>query len=108
MFAQSFPPVDHLITTLSKIEYKKHFNNYMDIVETIVLYVSAVSYVLFQKVSEWYQNGGKDSTIQLIQKIRNFLAVCYTWIRSEGYPKLKNLMNKIIQTYQDWKGLVTV
>jgi hypothetical protein len=104
MFAQSFPPADHLITELSKIDYKKHLKNLI----TIILTIAAVVYVLSQKVSEWYQNGGKDSTVQLIQKVRNFLTVCYTWVRSEGYPALTDLMGKITQTYQNWEGLVTV
>ena len=104
MFSQSFPPADHLITELSKIEYKKHLNNLI----TVILTIAAVVYVLSQKVSEWYQNGGKDSTVRIIQKIRKILSVCYTWVRSEGYPALTDLMGKITQTYQNWEGLVTV
>lgn len=108
MFAQSYPPADNLIQQLSTIEYKKHLNTFMDIIETIVLYVSAVSYVIYQKVSQWYQNGGKDSTIQLIQKIRNFLEVCYLWIRCEGYPGMMQFFQDVQQTYRAWMHLVTV
>lgn len=80
----------------------------MDLIETIVLYAIAVSYVIAQKVSEWYNNGGKDATIQTIKKIRNFLSVCYTWVRIEGYPQLIKFVDNVMQTYAAWKGLVTV
>lgn len=100
----AFPPADALIRQLSKIEYKKHLNNLI----TVILTIAAVVYVLSQKFLQWYKNGGKDLTIQVIQKVWNFLKVCYAWIVSEGYPTLKNLISKIQQTYQDWEGLVTV
>lgn len=100
----SFPPADALIQQLSKIEYKKHLNNLI----TFSLFICAVVYVLSQKFMEWYKNGGKDAIVQFTHKIWKLLQVCYTWVRSEGYPNLMNLISKIQQTYQDWKGLVTV
>lgn len=101
---QSFPPADALIQQLSKIEYKKHLNTAI----TIILTIAAVVYVLGQMFVQWYQNGGKDSTIQTIKKVWNFLAVCYTWICDKGIPALNDFMNQIIKIYQDWKGLVIV
>lgn len=100
----AFPPADALIQQLLKIEYKKHLNNLI----TVILTIAAVVYVLSQKVLEWYQNGGKDLTIQVIQKVWDFLKVCYTWVRSEGYPALNDFMQQTVKIYQDWKGLVTV
>lgn len=99
-----FPPADALIQQLSKIEYKKHLNNLI----TVILTIAAVVYVLSEKFLEWYQNGGKDSTIRVIQKVWKVLTVCYTWVRSEGYPQLTDLMTQTVKIYQDWKGLVTV
>ena len=49
MLAQSFPPADDLISVLSEIDYKKHLNNFMDIVETICIYVAAICVVLWEK-----------------------------------------------------------
>lgn len=100
----SFPPADAFIQQLLKIEYKKHLNNLI----TFTLFICAVVYVLSQKFMEWYSECGKDAIIQFTHKIRNFLQVCYTWCRSEGYPNLMNLMGKIQQTYQNWQDLVTV
>jgi hypothetical protein len=47
---QSFPPVDAMIEKLSGIDYKKQLNKYMDIVETIVVYVAAIATVLIEKI----------------------------------------------------------
>jgi len=47
---QSFPPVDAMIEQLSGIDYKKHLNKYMDIVDTITVYVSVIAVILFEKI----------------------------------------------------------
>ena len=46
----SFPPADDFISTLMEIDYKKHFNNYMNIVETVVMYVCAVCVVIWERL----------------------------------------------------------
>ena len=51
MELKAFPPADDLIVKLQEIDYQKHFNTYMDIVETIVVYVSVIATVIYQKVS---------------------------------------------------------
>lgn len=101
---QSFPPADALIQQLTKIEYKKHLDN----LTTVVLTIAAVVYVFAQMFAKWYQNGGKDLTIQYLQKVWQILTVCYVWVLAEGIPNLKNLKDQTVKIYQDWKGLVTV
>ena len=115
MFTQSFPPANALIDTLKSVDYKKHLNTYLDIVEIVVMTIAAVSYVIYCNVKEWWINGGQDATIQVIQKIWNVLQVSYTWVRSEGIPNLmilkeqiNNLIAKIAETYKNWQALVTV
>lgn len=104
MFTQSFPPADNLIQQLSKIEYKKLYNQFV----TIILTIAAVVYVLSQKIAEWYSEGGKDLIVQTIKKVWNFLQICYIWIHSEGYPQLIKFTDKVLETYDSWKNLVTV
>lgn len=115
MFTQSFPPANALIDTLKSVDYQKHLNTYLDIVEIVVMTIAAVSYVIYCNVKEWWINGGQDATIQVIQKIWNVLQVSYTWVRSEGIPNLmilkeqiNNLIAKIAETYKNWQALVTV
>lgn len=104
MFAQSFPPADGLIQQLSKIEYKKLASQFV----TIILTIAAIVYVLAEKFVQWYQDGGKDVIIENVQKVWNFLQVCYTWLRSEGYSQLTKFADKVAQTYGAWRALVTV
>lgn len=47
---QSFPPADDLIMKLQEIDYSKHLNKYMDIVETFVLWAAAISTIIFEKL----------------------------------------------------------
>ena len=46
---KAFPPADDLIVKLQEIDYHKHLNKYMDIVETIVVYVAAIASVIWEK-----------------------------------------------------------
>jgi hypothetical protein len=47
---QSFPPADDLIMKLQEIDYSKHLNKYMDIVETFVLWAAAIATIIFEKL----------------------------------------------------------
>jgi hypothetical protein len=115
MFTQSFPPVNALIDTLKSVDYQKHLNTYLDIVEIVVMTIAAVSYVIYCNVKEWYQNGGKESIIKILQWSKKVLILSYTWVRSEGIPNLmilkeqiNNLIAKIADTYKNWSDLVAV
>jgi hypothetical protein len=46
---KAFPPADDLIVKLQDIDYSKHLNNYMDKVETIVVWIAAIATILWDK-----------------------------------------------------------
>ena len=46
---KAFPPADDLIAKLQEIDYQKQLNKYMDIVETILVYVAAIVTVIWEK-----------------------------------------------------------
>ena len=46
---KAFPPADDLIVKLQDINYSKHLNNYMDKVETIVVWIAAIATILWEK-----------------------------------------------------------
>jgi hypothetical protein len=46
---KAFPPADDLIMKLQEIDYSKQLNNYIDIVETIVLWTVAIATVIWEK-----------------------------------------------------------
>ncbi len=47
---KAFPPADDLIMKLQEIDYSKHFHKYMDIVETIVVWIAAIATIIFEKL----------------------------------------------------------
>ena len=47
---KAFPPADDLIMKLQEIDYSKHLNKYMDIVETFVLWAAAIATIIFEKL----------------------------------------------------------
>lgn len=108
MTTASFPPVDDLINNLSQIEYKKHFHNLIDVFIIVTATVAAVVSFIYTKTTQWYQEGGKDLIREKYQKIKDFLVICYLWIRCEGYPELMKFVDDIKQTYRAWRDLVTV
>lgn len=107
----SFPPADAAVEYLKNVDYKKHAHNLL----IGILFVAAFVYVLSQKIRQWWQNGGKESTIQSLQKVRNILQVCYSWIVNQAIPEVKNAHQEIQNSYknavqyvQSWIALVTV
>jgi hypothetical protein len=46
---KAFPPADDLIEKLQGINYSKHLNNYMDIVETVAVWIAAIATILWEK-----------------------------------------------------------
>lgn len=104
MFDQSFPPANAFLQFLMGIDYKKHLNNLI----TLILTLAAVAYVLGETFGKWYHNGGNKTILEIIAKVGNFLSVCYTWVRSQNYPNLNDLIGKIAKTYKNWQVLVTV
>ena len=47
---KSFPPADAFVEMIQEIDYKKHYNNYMDFVINVCAIVAAVSTILWEKI----------------------------------------------------------
>ena len=47
---KSFPPADDLFVKLQEIDYKKHLNNYMDVVVNVCAFVAAIATILWEKL----------------------------------------------------------
>lgn len=47
---KSFPPADDLFVKLQEIDYQKHFNKYMDVVESVCVFVAAIAVVIWEKL----------------------------------------------------------
>ena len=47
---KSFPPADAFVEMMTEIDYKKHYNTFMDGVEIFCAIVAAVSTILWEKI----------------------------------------------------------
>lgn len=90
MFEQSFPPVNAAINQLSKIEYKKHSQQFI----TFAMTVFAIVTILIQAVVEWYQNGGKEQLISYAHRFMLFVNE-HTGLGNKFYAALVFLHNRI-------------
>lgn len=104
MNSYSFPPVDDLIAYLKRVDYQRIWNAII----TIVLFTAALIYILIQRFSVWYQNGGNDSIKETYAKVLQLLSVFYAWSRDRAIPALKNTVESVSDTCQAWQDLVTV
>jgi hypothetical protein len=103
-----FPPADALLEQIVSIDYKKHLNTFMDVVENVVLIVAAVSQVIWERFSQWYNNGGKETIINAYIKTRNFLQFAILWVREVGYPQARNFCQDCVEFTRAFRDLVTV
>jgi len=85
-FTEAFPPAHKLTETLMTIDYKKHYNSFMDGVENVVVFLMVIGNLLIQK---WNENDMTEKTQLLALSV-------YEWIKEVGIPQTKEM---IIKTY---------
>jgi len=47
---KSFPPADAMIETFQQVDYRKLFNDYMDVVVNVCAFVAAIATILWEKI----------------------------------------------------------
>lgn len=73
MFAQSFPPADALLETISKIDYKKHLQQFVTLTATLVGIIVGVAQFFYNKAAQWYSEGGKELLLDYTQRAVLFI-----------------------------------
>ena len=93
MTTLGFPPVDAAVYQLSKIEYKKHAQQFVNVSITILATIAAIITILIAKYKE------HDGNQKLMNTWNNFVLGCivaYTWVRYTLVPELRALYSEII------------
>ena len=95
----SFPPADALISFLRGVNYRKHYNSFMDTVEQICLIIAAVCIILARK---WKQH-------EMTEKLQIFagfaivaLAIVAAFVKETVWPIVKQTAQNV------WQILYTV
>ena len=79
-FTEAFPPAHKLTETLVNIDYKKHYNSFMDSVEFVCAFIAAIATVLYDK---WHQ-------YDMTERTQIVALNAYTWTRNVAVPAVKN------------------
>jgi hypothetical protein len=91
MFTQSFPPADAFLEQVFQIEYKKHLQQFVIFIATVVAVVVAVSQFVYTKAAQWYRNGGKEQLLHVYQQSLKFSVQVYTWTLQEFVPMMQKM-----------------
>jgi hypothetical protein len=79
-FTEAFPPAHKLTETLVNIDYKKHYNSFMDAVTNLCAFIAVIATLI---VAKWQEN---DATERLQIAALN----AYTWTRNVAVPAVQN------------------
>ena len=93
---KSFPPADALVETLMEIDYKKHFNTFIDGVEVFCLFVAAIATVIAQK---WQQHNMTERTRLFVLQVIEHAKTFWAWINTVFVPGCKELYNDFRSVY---------
>jgi hypothetical protein len=92
-FDLGFPPVDSLLTQLSKIEYKKHAQQFVNVSITILAWSAAIITILIAKYKE---HNGNEKLQQLWQNLVLGVMISYDWILNTLVPECKAMYKDLI------------
>jgi hypothetical protein len=79
MFAQSFPPANALMETMSAIDYKKHFHTFMDGVEIAVAFIAVIASMALEMWSKY----------DMTERVQIASLNAYTWTKEVAVPTVK-------------------
>ena len=92
-FDLGFPPVDALLEQLSKIEYKKHAKQFVNVSITILAMIAVIITILIAKYKE---HNGNEKLQQAWQNLVLGVMISYEWILDTLVPECKAMYKDLI------------
>lgn len=68
-----FPPADALLDQIVSINYKKHLEQFTTLFLTLVAVSQVLLQFLYNKVQQWYSNGGKELLLNYAHRAALFI-----------------------------------
>jgi len=93
---KSFPPADAFVEMMLEIDYKKHFNTFMDGVENLCLIVAAIATVIAQK---WQEYDCTERLQLFVLRVIEGAKTFYAWVMNVFVPEVKFLIEDIRAVY---------
>ena len=95
----SFPPVDALISFLRGVNYRKHYNSFMDFVESACLIIAAICIIIAQK---WREHKVTEKLRTVAGFVIVALAIVFAWVKETVWPIVRQNAQNV------WRFLYTV
>ena len=90
----SFPPADALISFLRGVNYRKHYNSFMDTVEQMCLIIAAICIIIARK---WQEH----KVTEKLQIISAFvivaLVIIFEYLKETAWPIMKQMSQNVWQ-----------
>ena len=93
---KSFPPADAFVEMITEIDYKKHFNTFMDGVEIFCAFVAAVAMITAEK---WQEHSMTERTQLFVLQVIEGAKTFYAWVNNVFVPECKALYNDCRAVY---------
>lgn len=93
---KAFPPADDFLSILQEIDYRKHYNNFIDAVQVFCIYVAAIAIVLYTK---WQENDCSERIQLFFIRLINACKAFYTWMKNVGIPEAKAMRDDLQAVY---------
>ena len=86
---KSFPPADAFVEMMTEIDYKKHFNTFMDGVENLCLIVAAIATVIAQK---WQEHNMTERTQLFVLRVIDGVKTCLLYTSPSPRDRTRSRM----------------
>ena len=93
---KSFPPADAFVEMITEIDYKKHYNTFMDGVENLCVIVAAIATVIAQK---WQEHNMTERTQLFVLRVIEGAKTFWAWINTVFVPEFKALIEDCRAVY---------
>ena len=93
---KSFPPVDAFVEMMTEIDYKKHYNTFMDGVEIFCAFVAAIAIIAAEK---WQEHNMTERTQLFVLNVIEGAKTFYAWVMNVFVPECKALIEDIRALY---------
>lgn len=93
---KSFPPADDLLNQLREIDYRKHYNQFMDAVVVACAFVAAVATVIRDN---WVKYDCTERLQLFVLRVIELAKSFYAWVMNVFVPECKSLYQDVLKVY---------
>jgi len=89
---KSFPPADAFVEMMMEIDYKKHYNTFMDGVEIFCAFLTAVAIIVAEK---WQEHNMTERTQLFVLRVIEGAKTFYAWVMNVFVPECKEFYKDV-------------